>query len=234
MPRPEKVQAVEDIKERIEAARATFLTEYRGLSVGEQQQLRRGLRAAQADYKVFKMSLTRRAMDELGIEGLEEWLSGPTALAFAQEDAVGTAKALRDFGREHERLVIKAGLLGREILAPEQVTRLADIEPREVLLGKLAGAMKAPLAGLAGMLASFTRDTASVLLQLLDRKRGESEPADAESAVAAAEAAETEEAAPPEVDDHREEATSDAGESADTEDDETAATPEGDEAAEEE
>ena len=93
MPRPEKVQAVEDIRNRIESAQATFLTEYRGLNVAQQQQLRRSLRASGTDYKIVKMTLARLAAGELGIEGVEEWLTGPTALAFAGGDPVESARA---------------------------------------------------------------------------------------------------------------------------------------------
>ena len=93
MPRPEKVRAVQDIKERMEEAQAFFLTEFRGLSVGDLQRLRRSLRESGADYRVVKMTLARRAADELGFEGVGDHLVGPTALTFAQTDAVATAKA---------------------------------------------------------------------------------------------------------------------------------------------
>jgi large subunit ribosomal protein L10 len=170
MPRPEKVQAVEDIRSRIESAQATFLTEYRGLNVSQQQQLRRSLRSSGTEYKIVKMTLARLAAGELGIEGAEEWLTGPTALAFAGGDPVETAKALRDFAREHEQLVVKAGFLGGRLLLPEQVSRLADVEPRPVLLAKVAGAFQAPLAQAAGLFAALTRNTASVVSQLLEKR----------------------------------------------------------------
>jgi large subunit ribosomal protein L10 len=178
MPRPEKVQAVEEIKERFENAEATFLTEYRGLSVNEQQELRRGLRAAGAEYKVVKMSLARRAALELGLDEFTESMNGPTAIAFASADPVPVAKALKDFAKDHERLVLKVGLMSGKLLAPEQVSKLADIEPRDVLLSKIAGAAKAPLAKMAGMLASFTRDSASMFSQLLEKKAAEPEAAE--------------------------------------------------------
>ena len=178
MPRPEKVQAVEDIRSRIESAQATFLTEYRGLNVGQQQQLRRSLRASGTDYKIVKMTLARLAAGELGIEGIEEWLTGPTALAFAGGDPVESAKALRDFARDHEQLVVKAGILGGRLLLPEQVSKLADVEPRPVLLAKLAGAFQAPLAQAAGLFSALTRNTASVVSQLLEKKASEEETAD--------------------------------------------------------
>ena len=182
MPRPEKVQAVEEIKERLENSSATFLTEYRGLSVKAQQNLRRGLRAAGAEFKVVKMTLARRAAEELGLD-LKDDLVGPTALAFAGDDPVLAAKALRDFAKENDAFVLKSALLRGQILPPEQVSKLADVESREVLLSKIAGAAKAPLSNFAGMLSSFTRDAASMLSQLLEKKEAASP---AEAAVEAA------------------------------------------------
>ena len=170
MPRPEKVQAVADIKESLEGSEAVFLTEYRGLSVKAVQELRASLRASGAEYKVVKMTLARRAADDAGISGLDEHLLGPTALAFAKSDPVATAKALKDFSKSHEVFVLKAGVLSGSILGPEEVSRLADIEPREVLLAKIAGAAKAPLVQAAGLFASFNRNAASMFQQLLEKK----------------------------------------------------------------
>jgi len=180
MPRPEKVQAVADIKERIETARAVFVAEYAGLSVKEQQELRRGLRASESEFKVVKMTLARRAVEELGYGGLMELLSGPTGLAFADDDAAATAKVLRDFAGDHARLIIKGALFSGEVLPPERVGELADLEPREVLLGRIAGAFQAPMAKLAGLLAAMPRDLASMMQQLIDKMGPVSEaPAEA-------------------------------------------------------
>jgi large subunit ribosomal protein L10 len=170
MPRPEKVQAVADIKESLEGSEAVFLTEYRGLTVKAVQELRASLRASGAEYKVVKMTLARLAADDAGITGLDEHLLGPTALAFAKSDPVATAKALKEFAKTHEVFVMKAGVLSGSILSPEEVSRLAEIEPREVLLAKIAGAAKAPLAQAAGLFASFNRNAASMFQQLLDKK----------------------------------------------------------------
>ncbi len=170
MPRPDKVQAVEDIKVRWESAQATFLTEYRGMTVAHLRTLRRNLKAAGADYKVVKMTLARLAAGDLGLDEIQTHLTGPTGITFANGDPVAVAKALRDFARDNDRLVIKVGLLGRSLLAPEQVSKLADIEPREVLLSKIAGAAKAPLANMAGLLAAFTRNAATLFSRLLDKK----------------------------------------------------------------
>lgn len=170
MPRPDKVQAVADIRERLEGAEAVFLTEYRGLSVGAIQELRNSLRDSGAEYKVVKMTLAKLAAGDAGIEGIDEYLEGPTALAFAQSDPVATAKALKEFSKTNEVFVLKAGYLSGNILTPEELSKLAEIEPRDVLLAKIAGAAKAPLYNFAGMLASFNRNAASMFSQLLDKK----------------------------------------------------------------
>lgn len=170
MPRPEKVQAVAEIKEQIEGSRAVYLTEFRGLTVSQLQALRKSLRETGAEYKVVKMTLAKLATDELGIEGISEHLVGPTALTFARDDAVATAKALKDASKDNDKLVLKAGIMSGEILLPEQVSRLAEIEPREVLLAKIAGGAKAPLFKAAGMFASFNRNAANMFSQLLDKK----------------------------------------------------------------
>lgn len=185
MPRPEKVQAVAEIKEKIEGARAVYLTEFRGLTVSQLQTLRGALRETGADYKVVKMSLAKRATDELGIEGINEYLVGPTALTFAHDDAVATAKALKDASKENEFLVLKAGILSGDVLLPEQVSKLAEIEPRDVLLAKIAGGMKAPLVKAAGLFGSFNRNAANMFSQLLEKKES-GEPVDAAPAADAA------------------------------------------------
>ena len=220
MPRPEKVQAVAEIKERIEGAQAVFLAEYAGLSVKEQQDLRRELRAKGAEFKVVKMTLARRAADDLEIDTLDELLLGPTGLAFADGDPVGAAKVLKDFSKDHDVFVVKGGLLGLEFLTPEKISELADIEPRDVLLAKIAGAMKAPMANMAGLLAALPRNTASVLQQLLDKKESGELPggADESPAEVADEApAEDEESTEDTAEEAPEAAADDAPESSDAE-----------------
>jgi large subunit ribosomal protein L10 len=187
MPRPEKVQAVEDIKQRIDAAPAVFLTEYRGLSVPEQEQLRAGLREAGAEYKVVKMTLAAIAARDLGLDELAEEMVGPTAIAFAGTDAVAAAKALTKFAEEHDVFVVKSGLLGGNVLAPEQVGELAKLPGREELLGKIAGAMAAPLFGAAGLFQAFTRNAAGMMSQLLEKKEAGDPVAGTAGAPAAAE-----------------------------------------------
>jgi large subunit ribosomal protein L10 len=214
MPRPEKVQAVAEIKERIERARAVFLAEYAGLSVKDQQTLRRSLRQGGAEFKVVKMTLARRAAEELELEGIEDLLLGPTGLTFADDDPVTAAKALKDFAKDHDVFAIKGGLLGTDLLTPERVSELAEIEPREVLLAKIAGAAKAPMANLAGLVAAMPRNLASMLQQLIEKKESGEAPApsgdepaaaagtpEEDTAEDAAPAAETDEDATVEADD---------------------------------
>jgi large subunit ribosomal protein L10 len=177
MPRPEKVQAVADIKERLDGAQAVFLAEYAGLSVQEQQALRRELRANGAEFKVVKMTLARLAAADMEIDEFDELLLGPTGMTFADGDPVAAAKALRDFSKSHDVLVVKGGLLGREFLTPERIAELADIEPREVLLARIAGAFEAPMAKMAGLLAALPRNAATAMQQLLEKKEAE-QPAD--------------------------------------------------------
>ena len=173
MPRPDKVQAVEDIKGYFSASSSSFLTEYRSLPVAAQQELRRTLREAGARYRVLKMTLTRRALHDLGHEDLDEWLTGPTAVAFVEDDPVPAAKALVAFSRDNEGLVIKAGMLDGRSIGAEQVARLATLDSRDVLLSKVAGAFNAPLARGASLLGSFTRNAASMFSQLLEKKEEE-------------------------------------------------------------
>ena len=173
MPRPEKVQAVADIKERLDGAQAVFVTEYAGLSVKEQQVLRRQLKANGAEMKVVKMTLARLAAADMTDE-LNDLLFGPTALTFADGDPAAAAKALKAFAKDHDVMIIKGGVLGAEFLSPERVSQLADLDPREVLLARIAGAFAAPMAQMAGLPAALPRNAATVFQQLLEKEKAES------------------------------------------------------------
>ena len=201
MPRPEKVQAVAEIKERLEHAQAVFLAEYAGLSVKQQQVLRRGLREGGAEFKVVKMTLARRAAAELELAELDELFLGPTGIAFADGDPVSAAKALKEFAKENQALSIKGGLLGSEFLTPERISELADIESREVLLAKMAGLMQAPMANLAGLLSALPRNLASAMQQLVEKKEEAGDVAPAASDDAEASDEEAPEEAPAAADD---------------------------------
>jgi len=194
MPRPEKVQAVADIRERLERAQAVFIAEYAGLSVKEQQELRRGLRATGGEFRVVKMTLARRAVEEMGRPEISELLAGPAGLAYAYDDPAATARVLRDFARDHARLLVKGALFGEEMLPPERVAALAELEPRPVLLARVAGGLQAPLAQLAGLLAALPRGMTTVLNALIDQKPAPAAPQPAPAPEAEETSGEAEEA----------------------------------------
>src|SRR4051812_35026631 len=151
MARPEKVAVVEEIRTKLADADAAVLTEYRGLKVAELADLRGALRPAGAEFKIFKNTLARRAAEEAGLAELIPMLEGPTAIPFVKGDAVIAAKALRDFGRTNTALVVKGGLLGTTVLLPAEITALADVPARDVLLARLAGGFQAPMVKAAGL-----------------------------------------------------------------------------------
>ena len=144
MARPDKAAAVEELKEAFTSSNAAVLTEYRGITVKGLQDLRRAL-GEDASYAVAKNTLTQIAAREAGLEGLEDQLTGPTAIAFIRGDVATVAKGLRDFAKDNPLLVIKAGVMDGRVLDADEVKKLADLESREVLLAKLAGAMQGTL-----------------------------------------------------------------------------------------
>ena len=176
MARPEKVQAVEQIKERFSDAEGALLTEYRGLSVGEMAELRTALREADADYKVLKNTLARIAVKEVGLDELEDMLTGPTAIAFCRQDPAAVAKALDDAAKRFPVLVVKGGVLKGKVISADQAKELARLEPRDVQLAKIAMMMNSPLQQTANVIGALLRDLGSMLAQVADRKK-ESEAA---------------------------------------------------------
>jgi large subunit ribosomal protein L10 len=178
-PRPEKAAVVTEVKERLSNADAAILTEYRGLTVQDLATLRRSLREAGGDYKIYKNTLVRFAVQEQGLDELEPLLEGPVAIAFVSGDAVAVAKALRDFGRTNPNLVIKGGLLGTSILSAADTSALANLPTREVLLARLAGGLAAPLQQFAGLLQALPRNFAYGLKALIDTRPPDAAPAEA-------------------------------------------------------
>jgi large subunit ribosomal protein L10 len=150
MAKSDRQAAVEEITAQFRESNAAVLTEYRGLTVKQLKELRRAL-GADTQYAVVKNTLTKRAADEAGISGLGELLAGPSAIAFIKGDAVEAAKGLRDFAKANPLLVIKGGVMDGQPLSAAEITKLADLESREVLLAKAAGAMKASLANAAAL-----------------------------------------------------------------------------------
>jgi large subunit ribosomal protein L10 len=145
MARPDKTAAVAELVESFQESAGAVLTEYRGLTVRQLQDLRRAL-GENADYAVVKNTLTKIAAGEAGVEGFDDLLTGPTAIAFINGDVVEAAKGLRDFAKANPSLVIKGGFLEGKSLDAKEIAKLADLESREVLLARLAGGMLASLS----------------------------------------------------------------------------------------
>jgi large subunit ribosomal protein L10 len=169
MARPEKEAAVSEIAARLSESEAALLTEYRGLKVGEMADVRNSLREVDADYKVYKNTLARLAVREVGLDELSDRLEGPTAIAFCRGDAVAAAKAIDEAVRKYPVLSVKGGVLAGRVMGAEQARDLAGIEPREVQLGKIAMMVNAPVQQTANVLASLLRDLGSMLVQVMSR-----------------------------------------------------------------
>ena len=172
MAKADKATAVAEITEQFKSSTATLVTEYRGLSVANLAELRRSLAGA-ATYTVAKNTLVKRAAAEAGIEGLDELFAGPTAIAFVNGEAVDAAKAIKKFAKDNKALVIKGGYMDGRALTVGEVEKIADLESREVLLAKLAGAMKGNLAKAAGLFAAPASQMARLAAALQDKKSGE-------------------------------------------------------------
>ena len=189
-PRPEKTAIVTEVRERLDAADAAILTEYRGLTVAELAALRTALRSVGCDYKIYKNTLVRRAVAGNEHEELAALLSGPTAITFVTGEVSAAAKALRDFARTYPSLVVKGGLHPEGFLSTQDLQALADLPSRDVLLARVAGAIAAPLQQMAGLIEALPRNMAYGLSALLDKQGGA--PAEAaEPATAEAEAPES-------------------------------------------
>jgi large subunit ribosomal protein L10 len=188
MARADKAADVAEIAENFRSSNATVLTEYRGLTVAQLKTLRRSL-GDNANYAVVKNTLTKIAAKEAGVEGLDGLLAGPSAIAFIKGDPVEAAKGLRDFAKAHPLLVIKGGYMDGKTLSAAEITKLADLESREVLLAKLAGAMKASLSQAAALFNAPLAQAARTIEAL--RVKAEADPSIIGGAGAPAPAAET-------------------------------------------
>ncbi|MDD7811512.1 50S ribosomal protein L10 [Mycolicibacter sinensis] len=187
MARADKTAAVADIVEQFNGSTATVITEYRGLTVANLAELRRSL-GGSATYAVAKNTLVKLAAAEAGVEGLDELFAGPTAIAFVQGEPVDAAKAIKKFAKDHKALVIKGGYMDGRALTVAEVERIADLESREVLLAKMAGAMKANLSKAAGLFAAPASQMARLAAALQEKKPAEAAAAPAAEAPAEAEA----------------------------------------------
>ncbi|MBA2274061.1 MAG: 50S ribosomal protein L10 [Actinobacteria bacterium] len=174
--KPEKVQAVGEISERLREADAVLLTEYRGLHVSEIADVRDSLRAVDADLKVLKNTLARIAARDAGLEEFASMIGGPTAMAFVRGDVIGAAKALDEAARKYPVLAVRGGILDGKVLNEAQVAQLATIESREVLMARIAGLFNAPAQRMAGVAAGLLHNLGSMLSQVRTQKE-ESEAA---------------------------------------------------------
>jgi large subunit ribosomal protein L10 len=147
-----KEAKVQEIREKIEKAEAMVLAKYQGLTVEEDTELRKKMRDAGVEYKVYKNTLVTIAANELGKEDIVKYLQGPISIAFGYEDPTAPARILNDFAKDHKKLELKAGLIQGELYDEAKIKELASIPPREVLLAKLLGSFKAPLSNLVYLL----------------------------------------------------------------------------------
>jgi large subunit ribosomal protein L10 len=188
MNREQKSVAIAEIAHNIDESDAIFAVDYRGISVAQVAELRARLREADSTFKVVKNSLTERAADQVGVETLKEFLTGPTALTFVRGDVAMAAKAVADFGRSTQLLPFKGGLMGGAPLDVEQIRSLSRLPSREVLYGQLVGVVASPVSGLVRSLGALVGGLAVALGQVREKKEsGEipaGEPPAAEAAAA--------------------------------------------------
>ena len=172
MAKPDKVAAVAEIADKFRNSSAAVVTQYSGLSVSQLNELRRAL-GNTAKYRVAKNTLVKRAAAEAGVEGIDELFVGPTAIAFVEGEPVEAAKVLRDFAKDNNALVIKGGYMDGAPLSVSEIERIADLESREVLLAKAAGAMKAKLSQAAALFQAPASQVARLGAALEEKRKSE-------------------------------------------------------------
>ena len=173
MPTNEKIQEVSLLEEKMSRAKCAVLADFRGLTVGQSTKLRGKLRAAGIDYKVAKNTLLTIAAKNIGVEGIEDHLKGPTSIAFSYDDPVLPAKILADFAKESKILKIKAGILNNRAIDAAQVTALANLPSKEVLVSMLLGTINAPMTNLVNVLQAPSRNLVYALEAIRKQKGGE-------------------------------------------------------------
>ncbi|OZM74841.1 50S ribosomal protein L10 [Amycolatopsis antarctica] len=173
MAKPDKVAAVAEIADRFRTSSATVVTEYTGLSVSQLSQLRLAL-GTSAKYRVAKNTLVKRAAQDAGIEGLDDLFVGPTAITFVEGEPVDAAKAMRDFAKDNNALKIKGGYMDGRPLSVDEIKQLADLDSREVLLSKAAGAFKAKLSQAAALFQAPASQVARLAVALEEKRQAES------------------------------------------------------------
>jgi large subunit ribosomal protein L10 len=171
-PRADKVAVVDEVRERLGEARATILTEYRGLTVADLVALRSALAPLGGEYKIYKNTMVKLAIADGPHQPLADLLVGPTGITFVSGEVPAVAKALREYARGNPNLIVKGGMLGAGVLSPADLGTLADLPPRDVLLARMAGALSAPLQQLAGLLQALPRNLAYGIKALIDQQGG--------------------------------------------------------------
>lgn len=169
-PRADKVAVVDEVTTKLNEASAVFVTEYRGLTVSQLADLRKPLRAAGAEHKVYKNTLVKLAASAAGMESLHEHLVGPTALTFVSGDIAAAAKALTEQAKVTPALVLKGGVMGDTVMSADDLKVLADLPSRDVLLAMFAGALQSPLVKTAGLLQAMPRNLAYGLSALIEQR----------------------------------------------------------------
>lgn len=187
-----KAQVAETV-ELLKNSQTGILVDYRGLNVSEDTELRNKLREANVKYFVIKNKILKRAVDEIGLEGLDEVLHGPTALAISEENAVAPAKVLSEFAKSNEKLEIKGGFMDGSVMSLDEVKKLAATPDFETLIAKIMGSLQSPISGLARLLATIA-DGGEEIADLIAKKAPETEEATVAEVAPAAEEAVAEEA----------------------------------------
>ncbi|MBI5644271.1 MAG: 50S ribosomal protein L10 [Deltaproteobacteria bacterium] len=170
MEKAHKVKVVEDLQNKLQKANATFIAEYKGIKAGDMSEMRRALRGASIDLKIVRNTLSRRALKGTPIEQLSEHLKGPTAIAISYKDAAAAAKALTQFAKEQPKLKLKIGTLGSKIISLNEIIGLAELPPREVLIGRMLGSMMSPVSGFVRVLGGVPTTLLYALNAIKDKK----------------------------------------------------------------
>ena len=170
MPSEKKVEAVAALKEKLEGAQAVVLADFTGLDVEKLNELRREFRKSDSRFYVFKNTLGRLAVREVGMEGLEQFLEGPTGWAVAVGDPVAPAKVIKEFAKTHELPKVKGGYIDGAVLMPEEVKRVADLPPKPILVAQVLGLVQGPVTGVAGTLKSVISSLAVAVEEIRKQK----------------------------------------------------------------
>ena len=172
MGREEKATSIAELREKLGDARGAVLTDFRGLSVAELTELRTLLRKSAVEYKVVKNTLAKLAVKDTALADLAPYLEGPTGIAISAADPVAASKAVSAWAKGREKFSVKGGVVEGRVVGPREIAELADLPPREVLLGRMAGVLQAPLAGLVQVLSASLRGLANALDKVRQKKEG--------------------------------------------------------------